>query len=187
MKTLQESLFDKDLVEKDVPGHQLVDLVFYDGEEVRRLNNKVSGNINAVKAGMPSAVHGLGAINWTKVRRDLKKNKGENIDLGLYAYWNNDQYRVRTNETIKKTEMFARLIMCLPYHEECRFGAFNSRWRDEFEELLSEYIVDKSPTGAPGKESYKLQVETSNVGVDIVLYSIGYECVELVRWSFLKL
>ena len=79
MKSLKESLFDKDLVKKDIPGHQLKDLVYFDGQWVYRLLSKDSFGFKNP--------HVLEIIDWKRVRQNLKKWGGDKIDLGLYAYW----------------------------------------------------------------------------------------------------
>ena len=185
MKTLQESLFDKDIVKNDKGvGYRLLDQVFYDGEVLKRLK----GNYDSDRrAGFVGAVHALGVIDWKKVRADLKKYGGTNIDLGLYAHYNSDKYKVHNAESKPKTEAFARLILCIPTAEECKFGSFNSRFRDEMCEKLNEYITGKIGTGKPAKEFYSFDVETSSISVDIVLHTNDYNNFEVCRWQFLKL
>ena len=135
MKSLKESLFDKDLIKRSPELYQLKNLVTFDGQWVLRLDDwqkrLVDIKVNNV----------LSIIDWRKVKQDLKKLGGEDIDLGLYPYANSSDTNVRTAETNKKTEMFARLIMSIPYTEELHLTGFNSRFRDEFLPKLNDYIL----------------------------------------------
>jgi len=186
MKTLQESLFDKDIVtNSNKVGHQLKDQVFYDGEVLKRLKGNYDFDM---RAGFQGAVHALGVIDWRKVRTDLKKYGGTDIDLGDYAYYNSDKYKVHNSESKPKTEAFARLILCIPTAEECNFNSFNSRFRDEMCKKLDDYITGKIGTGKPAKEFYSFDVETKgNNQIDVVLHTNDYNNFEVCRWEFLKL
>ena len=186
MKSLQESLFDKDLVKTDKGvGFRLLDQAFFDGEILKRLKGNYDFDM---RAGLRGATHALGVIDWKKVRTDLKKYGGTNIDLGDYAYYNSDKYKVHNSESKPKTEMFARLILCIPTSEECNFNSFNSRFRDEMCKKLDEYITGKIGTGKPAKEFYSFDVETKDGNqLDIVLHTNDYNNFEVCRWEFLKL
>ena len=129
MKTLKESLFDTDLVQKDVPGHKLKDIVYFDGQWVYRYQAPFLKTNNALEV-----------IDWNMVRKDLKKYGGDKIDLGLYAYPNADQRIIRNSQTVKKTEDLARLILSIPYVSEYKFGYYNDKFRDEFLKELNKYI-----------------------------------------------
>ena len=183
MKTLQESLFDKDIITNDKRvGHFLKDLVFYDGEFLMRLK----GNFNFdITAGLPGQTHALSVIDWKKVRKDLIKYNGNNIDLGLYAHYNSDKYKVHSIESTSKTEAFAKLILCIPTAEECNFNSYNSRFRDEMCKKLNEYIISKM------KDIYSFDIETKDGDqLDIVLnknYNEQYKRFEVCRWEFLKI
>lgn len=172
MKSLKESLFDKDLVEKDIPGHQLKDLVFFDGQWVYKLLSKdYFGFKNP---------HVLEIIDWKRVRQSLKKWGGDKIDLGLYAYANADAHNVRNVDTNKKTENFARLIMSIPYIEEVNFGGFNSRFRDEFLKKLDNYILPN------WKRDFHFELITTRFGLVFTLHYSPWGDQELLRFEFLK-
>ena len=186
MKSLQESLFDKDIVtNSNKVGHQLKDQVFYDGEVLKRLK----GNYNYdFYVGLPGWPHALGLIDWNKVKGDLKKFGGKDIDLGMYAHYNTDKYKIHNTDTKPKTEAFARLILCIRTGEECQLNSYNSRFRDELSEKLNEYLVEKTGTGAPTKKLFYFDVETKHNQIDIVLWHKGYDkSLEVIRWEFLKL
>ena len=143
MKSLRESLFDKDLVQKEISGHQLKDLMFFDGQIVYRVKNGshlVGDGADLIQDGIKGP-NILEIIDWGKVKKDLKKWDGNKIDLGLYGYVNSGQIIMRNAQTNKKTEDFARLILSIPFIEEYHFDSYNSRFRDEFEEKLTEYIL----------------------------------------------
>jgi hypothetical protein len=185
MKTLQESLFDKDIVKTNKGvGFRLQDQAFYDGEWLRRLKGNYDFDI---RADLPGATHALGIINWKKVRADLKKYGGDDIDLGDYAYYNSDKYKVHNATTKPKTEAFARLILSIPTTEECHFDAYNSRFRDEMCGKLNEYIVEEK------KDIYTFDVETKfkDLQLDVVLRikndRVRNRDLDLCRWEFLKL
>ena len=181
-----ESLFDKDIVtNSDKVGYQLKDQVFYDGELLRRLK----GNYDLdMRVGLPGWPHVLGLIDWKKVKKDLNKFDGKDIDLGLYAHYNTDKYKIHNAETKSKTEAFARLILCIRTAEECQFDSYNSRFRDELSEKLNEYLVEKTGTGAPTKKLFSFDVETKHNEIDVVLWHNGYDRrSDMARWEFLKL
>lgn len=186
MRTLQESLFDKDIVtNSNKVGHQLKDQVFYDGEVLRRLKGNFGYD---AYVGLPGWPHALGLIDWKKVKGDLKKFGGKDIDLGMYAHYNTDKYRIHNVDTKPKTEAFARLILSIRTVEECQLNSYNSRFRDELSEKLNEYLVEKTGTGAPTKNLFHFDVETKHNQIDIVLWHKGYDrSLEVIRWEFLKL
>ena len=167
-----ESLFDRDLVEKDIPGHQLKDLVFFDGQWVYKLLSKDSFGFKNP--------HALEIIDWKQVRKDLKKWGGDKIDLGLYAYANADAHNIRNADTNKKTENFARLIMSIPYIEEVKFGEFNSRFRDEFLKKLDSYILPN------WKQDFHFELMTGRYGLNFTLHYAPWGDQELLRFEFLK-
>jgi len=171
MKSLSESLFDKDLVTKDIPGHQLKDLVFFDGQWVYRLMDKSNFGFKQP--------HILEIIDWGKVRHDLKKFQGDKIDLGLYAYANADSHNIRNVDTNKKTEAFARLIMSIPFVEDCNFGSWNSRFRDEFLPKLNDYIL-------PGRKDFHFELTTTRFGVIFTVHYGPWGDQELLRFEFVK-
>ena len=179
MKTLSESLFDTDLIDK-IAGKQLKDIAFFDGQWVYRLSSM---------AGWPSLVqkrtgikgnNALEVIDWKKVRKDLKKFGGDKIDLGLYAFANANKLVIRNTETNKKTENFARLILSIPYGEEYYWGGFNSRFRDEFIPKLNEYIL-------PEKRNnwYWVMDCRSKFGFNITLH-FQESAEEWLRFEFIK-
>ena len=188
MKSLQESLFDKDIVKTDKGiGFKLIDQAFFDGEVLRRLKGNWKYD---TLVGLPGATHALGVIDWKKVRADLKKYGGTDIDLGDYAYYNSDKYKVHNSESKPKTEAFARLILCMPTAEKCNFDSYNSRFRDEMCKKLDEYITGKIGTGLPAKVIYSFDVETKDGDqVDVVLWynARGSDAIKVCRWEFLKL
>ena len=173
-----ESLFDRDLVEKDIPGHQLKDLVFFDGQWVYRLRKGLSRVIIPIKD--YDKDNALDMIDWKKVKQDLKKWGGDKIDLGLYAYANADALIMRNVDTNKKTENFARLIMSIPYIEEVKFGEFNSRFKDEFLKKLDSYILPN------WKRDFCFDLMTSRSGLVFSLRYISWRNQELLRFEFLK-
>jgi len=187
MKTLQESLFDRDLIEKDVPGHQLKDIMFFDGQCVYKLRQGLSRVI--IPTGDYDRDNALGAIDWKEVKKDLKKWGGDKIDLGRYAYANADKYIMRNSDTNKKTEDFARLILSIPYTEEYYFGGFNSRFREEFTPKLDKYILSEYKDESRGKCFYFEVDCRSRFGCSISLYYGGYNPAndpEVLRWEFMK-
>lgn len=186
MRTLQESLFDKDIVtNSNKVGYQLKDQVFYDGEVLRRLKGNFGYD---AYVGLPGWPHALGLIDWKKVKGDLKKFGGKDIYLGMYAHYNTDKYRIHNVDTKPKTEAFARLILCIRTAEECQLNSYNSRFRDELSEKLNEYLVEKTGTGAPTRNLFHFDVETKHNQIDIVLWYKGYDrSLEVIRWEFLKL
>ena len=160
MKSLSESLFDGDLIEKEIPGHQLKDIVVFDGQWVYRLRKGYSRIIIPTKG--YDKDNALGVIDWKKVRRDLKKWGGNKIDLGLYPYANADEYIMRTAETNKKTEDFARLILSIPYIEEYYFGRFNSRFCEEFIPKLTEYILPQYKNFNSSSDVFYFDIDTKS-------------------------
>ena len=194
MKSLQESLFDKDIVKTDKGvGFKLMDQAFFDGEVLKRLKGAWISWSYDILVGLPGATHALGVIDWKKVRADLKRYGGTDIDLGDYAYYNSDKYKVHNAESKPKTEAFARLILCMPTAEECNFNSYNSRFRDEMCKKLDEYITGKIGTGLPAKKIYSFDVETKDGDqVDVVLWfnadsRFDNGAIEVCRWEFLKL
>ena len=188
MKTLAESLFDKDVItnSNDI-GYQLKDQVFYDGEILRRLGDEW---YLAALAGVPGQPHALIMIDWKKVGVNLKKYKGQNIDLGLYAHYNTDKYKIHNTATKVKTEAFARLILSMRMAEKCDFESYNHNQTFERDlcDKLNKYIVEKTVTGAPAKDSFYFKVETKHNALTVLFYSQGYDRnYELIRWEFLKL
>lgn len=189
MKSLQESLFDKDLVEKPA-GHQLNDIAFFDGQWVYRVVEPTRKKLD-IKGN-----NALEVIDWKKVRKDLKKIGGDKIDLGLYAYASADKHIIRNTETNKKTEDFARLILSIPYGEEYYWGGFNSRFRDEFEPLLDSYILPQKRTQQSGdiRSGWYWEIDCrSRFGFNITLHfneSTHYygegAGVEWLRFEFIK-
>ncbi len=171
MRSLSESLFDRDLVEKEPIDNQLKDLVVFDGQWVCRLMDKSNFGFKQP--------HILEIIDWNKVRRDLKKFHGDKIDLGLYAYSNADRLNIRNNDTNKKTETFARLIMSIPFIEDCNFGSYNSRFRDEFLPKLNDYIL-------PRWKDFHFELTTTRFGVIFTVHYEPWGDKELLRWEFLK-
>lgn len=186
MKSLKESLFDPDIVtNSNKVGHQLKDQVFYDGESLIRLKGHYNFDM---LVGLPGWPHALGLIDWKKVRQDLKKFGGKDIDLGDYAHYNTDKYKIHNTDTKLKTEAFARLILSIRTAEECQLNSYNSRFRDELSEKLNEYLVEKTGTGAPTKNLFHFDVETKRDQIDVVLWHKGYDrSLEVIRWEFLKL
>ena len=188
MKTLAESLFDKDAItNSDDIGYQLKDQVFYDGEILHRLTGV--WNLAAL-AGVPGQPHALIMIDWKKVKADLKKYKGQNIDLGLYAHYNSDKYKIHNATTKVKTEAFARLILSIRTAEKCNFESYNHNQAFERDlcDKLNKYIVEKTLTGAPAKDSFYFKVETKHNALNVLFYNRGYYSnYELIRWEFLKL
>ena len=138
MRSLSESLFDRDLVEKEPIDNQLKDIVLFDGQWVYKLRQGLSKVI--IPTGDYDGNNALGVIDWKEVKKDLKKWGGDKIDLGQYAYANADKFIMRNTDTNKKTEDFTRLILSIPYTEEYYFGGFNSRFREEFTPKLDKYI-----------------------------------------------
>lgn len=171
MKSLQESLFDRDLVQKEVPGHQLKDIVFFDGQWVYRLLDKSNFGFKQP--------HILEIIDWGKVRKDLKKFQGDKIDLGLYAYASADQHNIRNTDTNKKTEAFAKLILSIPFVSEVHFGGYNSRFRDEFVQKLNEYIL-------PSRKDFHFELTTTRIGVIFTVHYGPWGDQELLRFEFVK-
>lgn len=182
MKSLSESLFDRDLVEKEPISNQLKNLVVFDGQWVYKLRQGLSRVI--IPTGDYDGNNALGVIDWKAVKKDLKKWGGDKIDLGLYAYANADRYIMRTTETNKKTEDFARLIMSIPFTEEYYFGSFNSRFCDEFIPKLSKYILPQYMD-----QFYFYIMTLSRFGLVVV---VKYGAMnperdpEVLRWEFLK-
>ena len=188
MKSLVESLFDNDLVQKEIPGHQLKDIVFFDGQWVYRLRKGYSKIIIPIEG--YDKDNALGVIDWKKVRQDLKKWGGNKINLGLYAYANADEYNIRNTETTKKTEDFARLILTIPYIEEYHFGEFNSRFRDEFIPKLDEYIL---PQYKQHMKHFYFDINSrSKFGMTVALkygcesYNFSTFDTEVLRFEFVK-
>ncbi len=187
MKSLSESLFDRDLIEKEVPGHQLKDIVFFDGQWVYRLRKGYSQVIIPVED--YDKDNALSIIDWKKVRWDLKKWGGNKINLGLYAYASADKYNIRNTETTKKTEDFARLILTIPYIEEYNFGGFNSRFCEEFVPKLTEYILPEYRFKSYMKQFYFDIITRSKFGITIVVKYGRYNPSndpEVLRWEFVK-
>ncbi len=182
-----ESLFDRDLVTKEPIGNQLKNIVFFDGQLVYRI---FQGSKRLIYTGDYVFNNALHIFDWDKVKKDLKKWKGDKIDLGLYAYANSTKYIMRTAETNKKTEDFARLIMSIPFTEEYHFGSFNSRFRDEFIPKLSEYILPRYKDFKPYMNQFYFDILTRSYGFSIV---VRYGAMnpdrdpEVLRWEFLKL
>ena len=166
-----ESLFDTDLVQKEPSGYRIKNDAYFDGQWVYRLRYNSIG----IKGR-----NCLEVIDWRKAKTDLKKYHGEDIDLGLYAYANSSSENIKTLETDKKTEPFAKLIMSIPLVEECRWGEFNSRFRDELEEKLNEYIVDK------WKGTFKFYVVTSKYTLYVSVKTDEYPHHDMLRWEFAK-
>ena len=135
---ITESLFDKDLVTRDITS-SIKDDVFFDGQWVARLRKGMSKVFIPIEGISKDNV--LEVIDWKKVKKDLKLFGGTNLDLGLYAYANNSEHNIRTVETTKKTEDFARLIMSVPCVEKINFNGYNSRFRDEITPRLNSYIL----------------------------------------------
>ena len=172
MKSLVESLFDKDLAQKGVPGFQLKDIVFFDGQWVYKYQHPNLKKNNVLEI-----------IDWKKVRADLKKWGGDKIDLGRYAYANADAWIIRNSETVRKTENFARLIMSIPYAEECYFGSFNSRFRDEFLLKLNKYIL---PEYGPDYPGFHFDIVTTRFGLVITIEYDPTGDEKYLRFEFLK-
>ena len=179
MKNLSESLFDQDIVQKDIPGHKLKDIAFFDGQWVYRYQAPFLKTNNALEV-----------IDWNMVRKDLKKYGGDKIDLGLYAYANADQYNIRNAQTNKKTEMFAKLIMSIPYICEYKFASYNAQFRDEFLKELNKYIFpDKLKTKGPFHKYtgfYFDLISDSKFGFAIVLKYGPTGDEEYLRFEFVK-
>lgn len=186
MRTLAESLFDRDIVtNSDKVGHRLKDQVFFDGEVLKRLKGNYSYDIYV---GLPGWPHALGLIDWKKVKGDLKKFDGKDIDLGSYAHYNTDKHKIHNAETKPKTEAFARLILSIRTMVECQFGPYNNTFEYELSEKLNEYLVEKTGTGAPTKNFFHFDVETKHNQIDVALWYKGYDrSIEVIRWEFLKL
>ena len=171
MKSLQESLFDKDIVQKEIHGHQLKDIVYFDGQWVYRLMDKSNFGFRNN--------HILEIFDWSEVRKDLKKFGGDKIDLGLYAYASADQHNIRNVDTNKKTEAFAKLIMSIPFASEFNFGSYNSRFRDEFIPKLDDYIL-------PGRKDFHFELITTRFGAIFTVHYGPWGDQELLRFEFLK-
>jgi hypothetical protein len=181
MKSLVESLFDTDLVQKKVPVHQIKDIAFFDGQWVLRL---------APGFPIPKQDNALGVIDWKKVVKDVKEFGGQKIDLGMYAYANASNTNIRTVQSTKKTELFARLLMCIPFLEECRFGEFNSRFRDEMCQKLDQYILPEwkgEKRGINGNTKFHFDIITSKWTIAVCLTYGPYGNTDLLRWEFEKL
>lgn len=188
MKSLRESLFDKDLVEKDI-AYQLKNTMIFDGQYVYPAHKDV-----LVDMGLnPNSNHVLDVIDWKKVRKDLKEYGGDKLDLGLYEYSHINN--IRTADVVKKTEMFAKLILILPYGESIVLGSYNSRFRDEFEDILNKYIKPEyfetkksrrhSATYYPS--AFYFEVIVNHWGVDVCLHHYMFgDQQDLLKWEFLS-
>lgn len=188
MKTLKESLFDDDLVEKEVPGHCLKDLVFFDGQLVYRI---FKGSKRLIYTGDYVRNNALYIFDWNKVKKDLKKFGGDKIDLRLYAYASSNEYVMRTTETNKKSEDFARLILSIPFIEEYQFGGFNSRFRYEFIPKLEDYMLPqyKNPKSSYISRFYFDFITQSKYSLRVVVRygNNSSDDPEVLSWEFLKL
>lgn len=188
MKSLSESLFDRDLVEKEPIDNQLKDIFVFDGQWVYRLRHGLNNVI--IPTGGYDENNALGVIDWKAVKKDLKKWGGDKVNLGQYAYANADKDIMRTTETNKKSEDFARLILSIPYIEEYKFGGFNGRFRKEFTQKLNNYILPKYKV--PRDKYFYFRISYgSRWGCYITLNYRGADPdptndPELLRWEFLK-
>lgn len=190
MKSLAESIFDRDLVEKEPIGNQLKDIVLFDGQWVYKLRHGLSNVI--IPTGDYEENNALSVIDWKAVKKDLKRWGGDKVNLGQYAYANADKYIMRNADTNKKTEDFARLILSIPYAEEYYFGGFNSRFREEFTPKLDKYILPEYKDESRDKYFYFKVDCRSRFGCFITLNYGGYNPYnpvndpEVLRWEFIK-
>lgn len=183
MKTLVESLFDKDIIQKDVEGHQIKDVANFDGQWVYRIKRGQQVNLYFEKIKDNNV---LEVLDWNKIRKDLKRHKGDKIDLGMYPWAGSDGFNIKNAKTDKKTEMLARFIMSIPTIEKLEFGGFNRKWREEIEGILNEYILPQF-RGVKSGWSYTNFYWTSAVSKYTLAISLRYGSYgdqDLIRLEF---
>ena len=145
MKSLLESIFDTDKNIKSETGYHLKDHYKFDGQMVcrrsklERLDRK------------PKPDNYLKYIDWAKVKNEAKKYDALKFDLGLYSYYATDTFD-RSRDALEKSEMMARLLMCVPLPDPIEVRGYNSRFVDDMIKYLSqftsgEYSFDVSFSG----------------------------------------
>lgn len=191
MKTLQESLFDKDLVQQEPTGFQLKDYLAFDGQWVYRTSRSeciTNENIEAVRDAGVKGLNVLEIINWKKVKQDLKKYKGDGSDLGMYAYASPSSSNMRTAETTRKTEDLARLMLTIPFTKELpEYSAASwtiNEFTKEFRRKMNEYIFPKFKGGFSTLFYFDIMIGKYNIFVGLNFYPTK---TQWVRFEFLKL
>ena len=128
-----ESLFDDDLVEKDI-RYRLKDNFEFAGQLVWRSRGV------AVVGEFSDKPNYLGAIDWRFLKKELIKLGELDFDLGRYSYYNSDSNFERTSDSVKKTEMLARYILNVPLYDKYEKSGYNSRLRDDLVEELNRFV-----------------------------------------------
>ena len=191
MKTLQESLFDKDLVQQEPTGFQLNDYLVFDGQWVYRTSRSeciTNDDIEAVRDAGVKGLNVLEIINWKKVKQDLKKYKGDLLDLGMYAYASSSSSNMRTVETTRKTEDLVRLMLTIPFTKElpehsAASGTINE-FTKEFRRKMNEYIFPKFKGGFSALFYFDITIGKYNVFVTLNFYPTK---TQWLRFEFLNL
>lgn len=175
MKSLRESLFDTDLVEKDI-RYKLKENFKFDGQLIER-----SKYIDIVGE-FSNKLNYLGAIDWNFLKKELIKLGELDFDLGKYSYYNSNSVYERTRDSVKKTEMLARYILNVPLYSKYKKTGYNSRIRDDLEELLNRF-VDKLDlyhfeVFIPGGRDFfsvSLKAKSENAGLWLEVVKLDFE------------
>jgi hypothetical protein len=134
MKTLVESIFDDDLVEKNPDLYSLKRDFMFDGQLISR------SRVVAVDGEFSHKPNYLGAIDWKLLKKKLADLKAIDYDLGKYPYYNSGPSYMRTRDSVEKTEMVARYILNMPLKNKLMKSSYNSWVRDEMEDKLNVFI-----------------------------------------------